>query len=123
MDPHEVLVVEDDQFYSSIFDRKLKAEGYNVIVVSDGEKALKTMREKKPDLVLLDMVMPVKDGFETLKEMREDVNLKDIKVIVLSNLGQESDAEIIKKFNITDRIVKANMSLEQMVEAVRKALI
>ncbi len=122
MDSRYILVVEDDQFYSSIFERKLKSEGYTVSVAADGERALASMREKKPDLVLLDMVMPVKDGFETLKEIRADDNLKDIKVIVLSNLGQDTDVEATKKLNVIDRIIKANMSLEQMIETVRSAL-
>lgn len=122
MVPKKILVVEDDQFYSSIFERKLKAEGYDVVVTSDGEKGLAAARELKPDLILLDMVMPVKDGYETLKDLRQDDTLKGVKVVILSNLGQDADIETTKQYHVADYIVKANMSLEEMVQTVRKVL-
>lgn len=115
-----VLVVEDDQFYGNIFKIKLSKEGYDVIVATDGEQGLKVARERKPDLILLDMIMPVKDGIETLKELRSDENLKNVKVIVLSNLGQENESKITKDMAVSDSIVKANMSIQEMVAKVKK---
>ena len=117
-----IVVIEDDPFYSTIFEKKLTLEGYNIIHAPDGEQGLKAIREKKPDLILLDMIMPVKDGMETLKDLRADPALKDSKVIVLSNLGQESDIQMTKEYNALDYIVKSNMSIQEMVEKVRKYL-
>lgn len=116
----KILVIEDDQFYSSIFQRKLTKEGFEVHTAADGEQGIAQAKEIKPDLILLDMIMPVKDGFETLKELKADQNLKDINVIVLSNLGQENDIASTKTLGAVDYIVKANMSVQEMVEKIRK---
>lgn len=118
-----ILVIEDDQFYASIFQRKLMIEGYDVVLASDGEQGLKAMREQKPDLILLDMIMPVKDGFETLKELKNDDTLKNIPVIILSNLGQEEDITKTKELGASDYIVKSNMSIAEMVEKVRQIVV
>ncbi len=119
-DHKKILVVEDDQFYSSIFQKKLTLEGFNVTTASDGEQCIKAVRENTFDLILLDMVMPVKDGLQTLKELKNDEVLKQIPVIILSNLGQESDIEETKKLGAIDYIVKSNMSVQQMVDKVKK---
>ncbi len=115
-----LLVVEDDQFYSSIFKKKFTLEGYDVALASDGDQCLKFVRERKPNLILLDMVMPVKDGLSTLKELKADESLKNIPVIILSNLGQEADIAETMKQGAVDYVVKSNMSVSDMVEKVRK---
>ncbi len=117
-----ILVVEDDQFYSNIFKKKLTLEGFNVILAADGEQCMKAVREQPCNLILLDMVMPVKDGIQTLKELKADEGLKNIPVIILSNLGQEADIDETKKLGAADYIVKSNMSIHDMVEKVRKFL-
>lgn len=117
-----ILVVEDDQFYSSIFKKKLTLEGFNVTLAADGEQGLKAARENLHNLILLDMVMPVKDGIQTLKELKADETLKKIPVIILSNLGQEADIEETKLLGAADYIVKSNMSIQDMVEKVKKYL-
>lgn len=114
-----ILVAEDDKFYANIYKTKLAKEGYEVVVVGDGEQAIKLARQKKPDLILLDLVMPVKDGFETLKELKADANLKSVKVIVLSNLGQEEDIKKAKELGAVDYIVKANVSIGQMMSKIK----
>lgn len=116
----KLLVIEDDQFYANIFQKKLMIEGFDVVLASDGEQGLKAMREQKPDVILLDMIMPVKDGLETLKELKGDDTLKNIPVIVLSNLGQEEDISKTKKLGASDYIVKSNMSVHDMVDKVKK---
>lgn len=117
-----ILVAEDDKFYGKIFKRKFSKEGYDVEVASDGEKTLEKMRDKKPDLLLLDLVMPVKDGFEVLEEMQANDQLKGIKVIVISNLGQEGDVEKAKKLGASDYFIKSNVSIKEVVEIVKKNL-
>src|SRR3989338_7255651 len=86
-----ILAVEDDMYYANIYKVRLVKEGYDVTVVGNGVMALEFVRKIKPDLILLDLVLPVMDGFETLKKLKEDQNLAGIKVIVLSNLGQDED--------------------------------
>lgn len=122
MQSPNILVVEDDQFYGTIFQKKLSLAGYDVVLASDGAQGIAKAKEKRPDLILLDLIMPVMDGFETLKELRKDDTLKDIKVIVLSNLGQEADVEAARQYGITDFIVKSNLSVEEMLQVVQKAL-
>lgn len=114
-----VLVAEDDRFYANIYKTKLSKEGFEVAVAGDGAEALKLARQKKPSLILLDLVMPVKDGFETLKELKADASLKSIKVIVLSNLGQEEDIKKAKDLGAHDYVVKANVSIQEMMSKVK----
>lgn len=114
-----ILVAEDDKFYANIYKTKLTKEGYEVVVVGDGAQAMKLARQKKPDLILLDIVMPVKDGFETLRELKADANLKSVKVVVLSNLGQEEDIKKAKELGAQDYIVKANVSIQQMMSKIK----
>lgn len=117
-----VLVAEDDKFYSDVFKTKLGKEDFDVVVAADGAEALKLARERKPDLMLLDLIMPVKDGFETLKELRADQELKDVKVVVLSNLGQDADVKKAKDLGANDYLVKTNISISEMIAKVKSYL-
>lgn len=119
-DKKHILVVEDDPFYLRIFEKKLTVEGFDVQLASDGEQGLRAAENRKPDLILLDMIMPVKDGFETLKELKQSATLKTIPVIVLSNLGQESDIQKTKELDAVDFIIKSNMSIQEVIEKVKK---
>lgn len=118
-----VLVAEDDKFYANIYKTKLAKEGFEIAVVGDGLQALQLARERKPDLILLDLVMPVKDGFETLREIKSDANLKDVRVIVLSNLGQEEDIKKAKDLGALDYVVKANVSIGEMMSKIKGYLV
>ena len=122
MKTKNVLVVEDDKFLSNIHKVKLAKEGFEARHAANGEEALKMAREKKPDLILLDLIMPIKDGFETLKELKADEALKDIKVIILSNLSQEEDRQRTMALGAVDYIIKANVSFREVVEMVKKHL-
>src|SRR3989344_5172363 len=109
-----ILVAEDDLFYANVYKVKLAREGYDVAVVGNGEWVMRTIQKRKPDLILLDLVMPVKDGFETLKEIKaNDVN-KSIPVVVLSNLGQDEDIKKAKQMGAVDYLVKTNISIKQL---------
>lgn len=114
-----ILVAEDDQFYARIYQLKFSKEGYDVTVVDKGDEVIKIARVKKPDLILLDLIMPGKDGFETLRELKTDTKLKDVKVVVISNLGQAEDIKKTKELGALDYLVKANMSISDMVEKVK----
>lgn len=117
-----ILVAEDDQFYANIYKVKLTKEGYQVVLASDGEQTLKAARLKKPDLILLDLIMPVKDGFETLKELRGDSNLRGVKVVVLSNLGQDEDIKKVRELGATDYLVKTNISIQKVIDKIKEHL-
>ena len=118
----KLLVVEDDFFLIKIFQAKLTHEGFEVQVASDGELALEILKTFIPDMILLDLVMPKKDGFEMLKDLNANKKLKDIPFIVLTNLGQETDIERVKKFGIIDYLVKADTPIQQVVDRIKKAL-
>ncbi len=115
-----ILVAEDDRFYAHIYQAKLSFEGYELQVVNNGDELLKAAKEKKPDLILLDLMMPVKDGFDTLRELKADAQLKEIKVVVISNLGQDEDVKSALEAGAVDFFIKANLSIEEMVEKVKK---
>lgn len=117
--PVSLLVVEDDKFYANIYRVKFAKEGFDTRLASDGDEALKMAREKKPSLILLDLIMPRKDGFETLKELKADPELKDIRVVVFSNLSQDEDVKRVMDAGAHDYIVKANISLQDMVSRVK----
>ncbi|PIP26262.1 MAG: response regulator, partial [Candidatus Moranbacteria bacterium CG23_combo_of_CG06-09_8_20_14_all_40_16] len=76
----------------------------------------------KPDLILLDLIMPVKDGFETLKELKADSSLKDVQVIILSNLSQEEDRQRVLNLGAVEYVVKADVSFSEIVKLVKKYL-
>lgn len=117
-----VLVAEDDKFYASIYQTKLEREGYRVAIAKDGDEAVAMAAELKPSLLLLDLIMPVKDGFEALKELRANPEIQELKVIVFSNLGQEDDIERVKQQGVTDYLVKTNISIQEMIDKVKQHL-
>lgn len=117
-----ILIVEDDEFISDVYQRKLLLEGFEVALAKDGEEALRTIRERRPDLVLLDIMIPLKDGFQVLSDLRADAGLSDICVVVMSNLSQGKDIAHAKELGALDYIVKSNIALSDMVQRIRKAL-
>ena len=104
-----IIIAEDDRFYASIYNQRLIDLGYEVSVVSDGEEVLKLMKDKIPVLVMLDLIMPRMDGFEALRLIRENEKFKDVKVLVLSNLGQKEDVDTAMKIGATGYKIKCSM--------------
>src|SRR3989339_1029223 len=88
-----ILLVEDDEFLAELYATKLNLEDYEVALASDGEKGLKMIKELKPDLILLDIILPKMDGFEILKNIKTNKNLKKIPVILLTNLSQKDEVK------------------------------
>lgn len=117
-----ILVAEDDKFYANIYKTKFSKEGYEVAVVGDGQKLLDEVRSRQPDLILLDLIMPVMDGFEALEKLKADSKLKNIKVLVSSNLGQAEDIKRARDLGAVDYLTKATMSIQQMVDKVKETL-
>ena len=116
----EVLIVEDDVFLRKILATKFGKEGFEVRLAADGAEALELMRQKKPSLVLLDLILPKVSGFEVLTEMRTDDTLKDLPVMVLSNLGQEEDQERASELGAIGFMTKADFSINEVVMKVKE---
>ena len=119
---HSVLVVEDDKFLRDLLVLKLKREGFKVSEAVDGEEGLKKTRNEKPNIIVLDLIIPVKDGFAFLEEMKKDPETESIPVIVLSNLGQREDIERAKALGARDYMVKAQLTPLEVVERIKTIL-
>lgn len=117
--PPHILVAEDDVLYAKVYMNKLVKEGYLVTVVGNGTDALKKAKEIMPDLMLLDLIMPEMDGFEVLKKLKQDPETKKIRVVVMSNLGQDSDISKAKELGAEEYFVKTNMSIMDVMEKIR----
>ncbi|MDZ7744159.1 MAG: response regulator [Candidatus Saccharibacteria bacterium] len=118
----KILVVEDDKFLTSAYRAKLTKAGFETDTASDGEEAIEKLKTSVPDIMLLDLVMPRKDGFAVLKEVRGQDNLKDLPIIVTSNLGQKEDMDKAKSLGATDYIIKSDMTMESLVDKVNSLL-
>ena len=115
-----ILLVEDDPFLIDIYTPKLKESGFAVDVASEGEAAIRKAKESKPDLVLLDIVLPHMDGWEILKQIKSES--KDLKVIILSNLGQKEEVEKGVKMGAIKYLIKAQFTPSQVVKEIKKIL-
>ena len=118
----KILFVEDEPSLQKAIKEVLTQEKFEVLIASDGEEGLKLVKEKKPDLILLDLILPKKDGFEVLKELKEDDNTKDIPVIVLTNLEGTGDVEKALELGATTYLVKANYELDDILKLVKDHL-
>jgi len=117
-----VLVVEDDTALCYALREKLSGDGFDVLIAKDGEEGLKMAIDEKPDIILLDVIMPKMDGIEMLKRLREDEWGETVPVLVLSN---DDDPEHIKdtlKGNASDYLIKSDWTLEDIVKKVKKKL-
>lgn len=117
-----ILLVEDDPFLVDIYTTKLKEGGFEVDVASDGAEALKKLKEQKPDLLVLDIVLPYIDGWALLRKIRKEPTFKNLKIIILSNLGQKEDVEKGMRFQIEKYLIKAHFTPRQVVEEIKKSL-
>lgn len=118
----KILIVEDDKFLRDLLEAKLIKENFPISIAIDGEEGLRKARDEKPDLVLLDLILPGMNGFEILKNMKENPETVNIKVIILSNLGQEEEVEKAMALGATDYLIKAHFTLEEIVEKIKKVL-
>ncbi|MBI2013591.1 MAG: response regulator [Candidatus Colwellbacteria bacterium] len=118
----KVLLIEDDLFLSNILTTRMQRMGVNVLRAMDGEEAIKLGLSSKPNLILLDIIIPKISGFEVLEELKGDPTVSKAPVIVISNLGQESDIERAKKLGVQEYFIKAQVSIDDIMESVRKHL-
>ena len=118
----KIVVVEDEQVLNKALSIELLDAGYEVLSAANGEAGLELIQTEKPDLVLLDLVLPKMSGFEVLEAVKKDTKLKHIPVIILSNLGQDEDREKGLKLGAEDYYVKASTDLSVISEKVSKLL-
>lgn len=118
----KVLFIEDESTLQKTFGEILKQEGHEMISALDGEIGLRLAKAKKPDLILLDLILPKVHGFEVLKKLKADIETKDIPVIVLTNLEGLGDVDKALELGAVTYLVKAQYSLEEVVEKIKKAL-
>jgi len=117
-----ILLVEDDPFMIDIYTTKLKEAGFSVQVAVDGEEALNKMKEKRPDLLVLDIVLPRLTGFELLKTIRSSSKLQKVPVLILSNLGQKREVEEGLKLGAIKYLIKAYYTPTEVVKEIKEIL-
>jgi CheY-like chemotaxis protein len=118
----KVLLVEDDNNLREIFEMRLQAEGYDTLSANDGEEALGVATKEKPVLIIADVMMPKLSGFEMLETLRAAPEMKDIKVIMMTALGQAEDRARGEKLGVVKYLVKSQVTLEDFVRVVREVL-
>ncbi|PIP55490.1 MAG: response regulator [Candidatus Zambryskibacteria bacterium CG_4_9_14_3_um_filter_42_9] len=121
----KVLIIEDDTLLQDLLANKLadlRSHGLEVYPVFDGRKALEVTKKEKPDIIILDLMLPGVTGFEFLEALRKDEETKDSAVIVLSNLNQDSDKEKAMKLGVKEYLVKADISLDSVSEKIAELL-
>lgn len=117
-----ILFIEDESALQKTFGEILKQEGYEITSALDGESGLRLAKDKKPDLILLDLILPKLHGFEVLKKLKEDPKTKEIPIVVLTNLERMGDVEKALELGATTYLVKENYSLEEIIEKIKKTL-
>jgi len=120
--PKKIVIIEDDKFLRELISKKLSDAGYEVLEAIDGEEGIKRVKESKPDLVLLDLILPGIDGFEVLSQIKQGPLFSDLPVIILSNLGQKEDVEKGLKLGAVDFLVKAHFTPGEIIEKIKKIL-
>jgi len=118
----KILLVEDDPMLQDIYITKLKEKGFEVSLASDGEKVMPQLQKTKPDLMLLDIVLPLRDGWEVLSEVRKDPAWNNMKIVVLSNIGEPSDVEKGFALGANLYLIKAHFTPSQVVGEINKLL-
>ena len=116
----KILVIEDDRFISDVYIAKLLKEGFETILVGDGEAALKKAVEEKPDLVLLDIFMPKIGGIDVLRVLKEKDETRNIPVIMLTNATEEEYVGSAMRMGAKDYLIKSNFTPEEIVQKVLK---
>lgn len=117
-----ILVIEDDKFLRELISQKLFKEGYSVSGVIDGEEGIEKIKKEKPDLVLLDLLLPGIDGFEVLSQIKKDSNLVSIPVIILSNLDEKENMERGLKLGAVAYLIKAHSTPSEIVDKIKNVL-
>lgn len=117
-----ILFIEDESALQKTFSESLGPEGYSIISALDGESGLKMAQTKKPDLILLDLILPKLHGFEVLKKLKEDASTKNIPIIILTNLESVENVDKALELGATTYLVKTKYTLSEVIAKIKKAL-
>ncbi|MDH5442470.1 MAG: response regulator [Candidatus Nomurabacteria bacterium] len=117
-DSKHILIIEDDDFLRSLAVTKLQKEGFTISTSADGGDYRDLISKQKPDVLLLDLLLPKISGFDILKDLKEDATTKDIKVVIFSNLGSEEDIERGTQLGADEYLVKASFTLDELVDKI-----
>lgn len=119
---HKILVVEDDTFLLKVYLDRLKDEGFEVAVATNGEEGISMAEQQQPDVILLDMILPRMSGFDFLEEAAKHEKMNGIPILVMSNLGQDDDIKTAKELGAKDYLVKADTPFASILETIKKHL-
>lgn len=116
----KVMIVEDDEHISKVYEIKLTKEGFDILLARDGEEAVVKIVAEKPDVILLDLMIPKKDGFWVLEEIKKVSSVAQVPVLVLSNLGQQRDQERALALGANEYLVKVDYPIQEVVDKVKQ---
>lgn len=122
MATQKILIIEDESIMLSLLRRKLVGEGYEVFAAKDGQEGLEKIKEIKPDLVLLDIIMPKLGGIGVLEEMQKDREAKKVPVIIISNSGQPVEIDRARKLGARDWLIKTEFDPQEVSDKVKKQI-
>ncbi len=114
-----IMIIEDDTFLSSLMKVRLEKEGFTVIQAFDGEEAIELLKTERPNLFILDLIMPKVMGFEVLQTISMIPELEKTPVIILSNLAQDSDIQKAKEFGAKEYFVKVKISIDDVIKKIK----
>ena len=115
----KIMIVEDDEFLVQMYATKLELQDYAVVMAEDGKKALKVIKKELPDLILLDLNLPIMDGFQVLAELKKDPSTKKIPVLVLTNYGQKEHIDKCLELGAVDYLIKAHFVPSEVVDKIK----
>ena len=118
----KIGLVEDDSFLANMYETKLNLEGFEVKKALDGQEGIEMIKQEKPDVILLDILLPKMDGWEVLNALKKEESVKDIPVILLTNLSQKNDIEKGMGLKVEDYLIKAHFTPSEVVDKVKKVL-
>lgn len=119
----KILVIEDDKFLNKLYSDQLRREGFEVSMAISGDEGMSKILSEKPDLIILDIVLPHKNGFDILSETKLHASTKNIPVLILTNLGQDADIKTGMDLGAVGYLVKTDFSITKLGEEVRKYLV
>ncbi len=119
MSKKTILIIEDDKFLQSLVAKKLIEAGFEVLVSLDSKEAMAVLENNKPDLIVLDIILPIMNGFEILSMLKKDNATKNIPVIILSNLGQKEEIEKAMALGAVDFLIKVNFTPEEILRKIK----
>ncbi len=118
----KILLVEDDVFMVELLAKDLETAGFEVVVAKNGNEGVKKFEESAPDIVLLDLLLPDQNGFETLRQIRRHPGGPATKVMILSNIAEGPDMEEAKRLGVVEYLIKANFTMQEIVKKIKEAL-